>query len=175
MRSGILAASDRIAADVFGKSYREFLAIKPTHYRWSHLAPQSVAWLETAVEFKWSPEKIADYLNCEVEEAKACLRRFIVSKKVNSIPGEAGKLRQALAEWVAMQPGMEDLPEAEKNRRAGELALIVANHLFAAADSQEDIMKLSKDLEGEASPEAEKRKPSQGSAESPKWGPQWKD
>lgn len=175
MKSGSLAATDRIAADVFGKSYREFLAIKPTHYRWSHLAPQSVAWLGTAVEFKWSPEKIADYLNCEVGEAEDCLRRFIVSKKVNSIPDEAGKLRQALVEWVGMQSGMEDLPEAEKHRRAGELALIVANHLFAAADSHADIMKLSKELEGEASPAAEKGKPAQASDENPNWGPQWKD
>ena len=37
---------------------------------------------------------------------------------------------------------------AEKRRRAGELALIVANHLFAAARAGDDIMKLSKDLEG---------------------------
>ena len=173
--SGPIAASDRMTADVFAKSYREFVAIKPTHYRWSHLAPQSLAWLEEAVEFKWSTEKIADYLNCGVEEAEACQRRFIVSKRVNSIPGEAGKLHQALAEWVGMQPGMEDMPEADKRKRAGELAFIVANHLFAAAASKEDIMKLSKDLEASAAPPTVEKKPFEPKSEPPKWGPQWKD
>lgn len=172
MRAGAIAAADRMAADVFGKSYREFLALKPTHYRWSHLAPQSVAWLEEAREHNWSPEKIADYLHCEVWEAERSLRRYTVSKKVNSMPGEAERIRQALVEWVGMQPGMEDLPEAEKRKRADELAIIVSNHLFAAASAGEDIMKLSKDLEG-GKPEAEGRgKPAQ---EGQGWGPQWKD
>jgi hypothetical protein len=173
--AGPLADADRLAADVFAKSYREYLELKPTHYRWSRLAPQGVAKLAEAHEQKWSLEKIADHLNCGVGEAEACLRRYVMSMKVNAGDGEAERLRRALAEWVGMQPGMEDLPDAEKRRRAGELALIVANHLFASASAGEDIMKLSKDLEGAASGQGGSPKVAKSDAEPPKWGPQWKD
>lgn len=169
-----IAEADRLAADVFGKSYREYLELKPTHYRWSRLAPQGVERLAEAHEHKWSVEKVADYLNCGAAEAEACLRRYVVSKKVNARDGEAARLKQALAEWVGLQTGMEELPEPEKRRRAGELALIVANHLFASARAGDDIMKLSKDLEGAAGGE-DGSAPSRGDAEPPKWGPRWKD
>ena len=175
MRAGPVADADRLAADVFGKSYREYLELKPTHYRWSRLAPLGVAKLGEAHEHKWSLEKIADHLNCGVGEAEDCLRRYIVSKKVNSRDGEAERLRQALAEWVGMQPGMEDLSDAEKRRRAGELALIVANHLFASARAGDDIMKLSKDQEGGDAGGDGAPKAAKPDAEPPKWGPQWKD
>lgn len=169
-----MSREDRLAADVFGKSYREFLALKPTHYRWSHLAPQGVALLEEAAERNWSHEKIADFLHCEVEEAAACLRRYKVSRKVNAKGSEAERLKQALAEWVGMQPGMEDAGEAEKGRRAQELASIVANHLHAAALSQEDFMKLSRELEG--AEDGAGGGTAQPPPEEPRrWGPQWKD
>lgn len=174
-----IADADRVAADVFGKSYREFLALKPTHYRWSHLAPQAVAWLGDAHEGRWSNEKIADYLHCGVEEAEACLRRYVVSKRVNSGGSEAERMRKAFSEWIGMQPGMEDLDKGERERRAGELALIVANHLHAAAGGGLDIMKLSTELEGGTpggddgkTPGAKPR--GDGDAR-PQWGPQWKD
>jgi hypothetical protein len=168
-----MSREDRLAADVFGKSYREYLALKPTHYRWSHLAPQGVGLLEEAADRNWSNEKIADFLHCDVEEAAACLRRYKVSRKVNAKESEAERLKQALAEWVGMQPGMEDAGEAEKRRRAGELSLIVANHLHAAALAREDLMKLSRELEG-AEERAEKA--AEPPPEEPKrWGPQWKD
>src|SRR5690242_4423285 len=87
--------TDRYAADVFQKSYREYLALKPTHYRWSRLAPQSVDWLEQAREQKWSMEKLSDYLHCPVPEAEACYRRYCVSRKVNGKEGTAARMRQA--------------------------------------------------------------------------------
>lgn len=178
MGDGPIADADRMAADVFAKSYREFLELKPTHYRWSRLAPQGVAILAEALDHHWSHEKIADHLNCGVEEAAHCARRYAVSKKVNAAAGEAARLRTALAEWVGSQPGLEDLGEADKRKRASELALIVANHIFAAASAGDDIMKLSRDLEGSGDA-AGSGKPDGGSAgtdrEPRSWGPQWKD
>jgi hypothetical protein len=175
MSGGPIAAAERMAADVFAKSYREFLELKATHFRWSRLAPQGVEILAKAIDHHWSHEKIADHLNCGVEEAVQCARRFVVSKKVNAEANEAARLRTALAEWAGGQPGMEDMGEAEKRRRAAELALIVSNHLFAAARAGQDLMKLSMDLEGpEVAPDSGKHLG--GSAqEAPKWGPQWKD
>lgn len=182
-----IADADRVAADVFGKSYREFLELKPTHYRWSHLAPQAVAWLADAHEGRWSNEKIADYLHCGPEEAEACLRRYVVSKRVNSGGSEAERMRRAFSEWIGMQPGMEDLDKAERERRAGGLALIVANHLRAAAGGGLDIMKLSIELEGSESGSGGKSasggddgaapggKPRGDGDAKPPWGPQWKD
>jgi hypothetical protein len=69
---------------------------------------------------------------------------------------------------------MEELGEMEKKRRAGELALVVANHLFAAGRAGEDIMKLSKELEGGVADAAPEKRASPRE-EPPKWGPQWKD
>jgi hypothetical protein len=175
MSGGPIADADRMAADVFAKSYREFLELKPTHYRWSRLAPQGVEILAKAADHHWSHEKIADHLNCGVEEATQCARRFAVSKKVNAEAGESARLRKALGEWVGGQPGMEDLGEAEKRKRAAELALIVANHLFAAARAGEDIMKLSMELEGSSEAPGDGKKLGGDARESPKWGPQWKD
>ena len=101
-----------------------------------------------------------------------------MSKKVNAEPGEAARLRKALAEWVGSQPGLEDADEAEKRRRAAGLARIVSNHLFAAVSAGDDIMKLSKDLEGEGDLSGG-GKPKGGSREDNpqprKWGPQWKE
>lgn len=179
MMADRVADMDRMAADVFGKSYREYLELKPTHFKWSRLAPQCVEMLRDAYEGKWSVEKVADYLNSGTDEAEASRRRYAVTRKVNSgeVLGEAERLKRALGEWIGMQPGMEELGEAERRRRAGELALVVANHLFAAGRAGTDLMKLSRELEGESAEDAAKRLPSpkdppDGTA---KWGPQWKD
>jgi hypothetical protein len=178
MSGGPIADIDRMAADVFARSYREYLELKPTHYRWSRLAPQGVEILAEALDRHWSHEKIADHLNCGVEEAAECARRYAMSRKVNAESSEADRLRTALAEWVGAQPGLEDMGEAEKRKRASELAFIVANHLFAAARAGDDIMKLSKDLEGSGhAPKAAKPDvgKSERDAQPRSWGPQWKD
>jgi hypothetical protein len=168
----IIGFADRLAADVFQKSYRGFLALKPTHYRWSELAPQSVQYLGEAEEEQWSIEKIADYLHCEPDEAKACQRRFRVSKKVNEKENTAGRIKQGIHEWLGT---IVEMDEMGKRALVNELSKIVANQLYAAALSQEDMLKLSIELEG-MEPKLPKPKPA-GSSEmdSSKWGPQWKD
>ncbi|MEO7426739.1 MAG: hypothetical protein ABI036_16235 [Fibrobacteria bacterium] len=164
---------DRLAADVFQKSYRRFLQLKPTHYRWSHLAPQSVVHLQTACEEHWSVEKLADYLHCPPEEAVACLRRFTMSKKINSKENTAARMRQAVSEWLG---GVGDWDEGARWKMADELAKHIGNQLFLAAQAKEDLLAISLELEGEE-PQAKPKGQSGAAAaeEPPKWGPQWKD
>jgi hypothetical protein len=166
---------DRLAADVFRKSYRQFLALKPTHYRWNHLAPQSVGHIQEAIDKHWSVEKLADYLHCEPDEAAACLRRFHMSKKVNAKDTTAGRVREAVFEWMA---DVADFDEKTRRKLSDDLAKMLGNQLFVAAQAKEDLLKLSMELEGKEALDAPapKEKPS-GEAPSspPKWGPQWKD
>ena len=172
---------DRYAADVFRLSYRRFLALKPTHYRWGRLAPQSVAYLEAARDQKWSMEKLSDFLHCPAPEAEASLRRYCVSKQVNQREGTAARLREAFRAWLEERG---ETVEKEKARLADELALIVANHLFASVSAREDPLRLSRELEGKeaARDDAEKRSGAADSqsippppAEGKSWGPKWKD
>ena len=106
-----ISLEDRLVADVFQKSYREYLALKPIHYRWSKLAPQSIGFLDEANGQNWSSEKIADYLNCSPEEAEASLRRYRVSQKVNSHNSTPERIREAFFEWLG---GVVDLDEKAK-------------------------------------------------------------
>lgn len=157
---------DKLTADAFGKSYREFLELKPTHVRWSKLAPQSLEYLREAQERNWSMEKLGDYLHCPKDEAEICLRRYAMSKKVNGKENPAERIRQAFYEWTARFGDDEKAREAW----ARELSLLVANQLHAAALEGGDLLALSGDLEG-AAPEAPPKK----TEEPRKWGPQWKD
>jgi uncharacterized coiled-coil protein SlyX len=174
----VISEADRLAADVFRKSYRRFLELKPTHYRWNHLAPQSVGHLRTSCEENWSLEKLADYLHCPPQEAEACLKRYTMSKKVNAKGNTAARMRQAVFEWVG---GIADLDEKTRWQLADELAKQVGNQLFIAAQAKEDLLELARELEG-AEPEAAAKPsgtpvppPSSPAGEGPKWGPQWKD
>lgn len=164
--------ADRFAADVFRKSYREFLELKPTHYRWSHLAPQGVEDLRKAEDGHWSDEKLGDYLHCDPLEAAACRKRYLMSKKINAADDSAGRLRRAVYEWIGE---VAELDEATRKRLAGELARMVGNQLFVAAQAKEDFMELSRSL-AEADPDAPAKPGSAPEGDSaPKWGPQWKD
>lgn len=170
-----LTREDRLAADVFQKSYRAYLALKSTHYRWYHLAPQGVHFLGEARDRSWSMEKLADYLHCPVDEASACYRRFLVSEKVNAKKDTAARIRQAFMEWVGQFGEME---ERQKELYAQELSLIVANHLYAAALAKEDPEKLSRELEGREPPSGVEPSDSGSRGDGPAgdtWGPQWKD
>lgn len=168
-----ISLEDRLTADVFQKSYREYLALKPTHYRWSGLAPQSVRYLQEAVEKHWSVEKVADYLHCDAQEAEGCRRRYVVSKKVNEKDGTAARIRQAFFEWTS---GVVETDEKARHALASELSKIVANQLYAASVSKEDLQGISKELEGDSVSNPPEPKPfdSAGGKGSP-WGPHWKD
>ena len=164
-----MTLEDKLAADAFGKSYREFLALKPTHVRWSKLAPQAVLYLREAQERHWSMEKLSDYLHGTAEEAEVCFRRFVMSKQVNEREGTAERIRQAFFEWT----GRFSEDEKEREHYARELALLVANQLHSAALSGEELDRISLDLEGAGQePGKESGKPPE---EPRKWGPQWKD
>lgn len=168
----VLSIEDRLAADVFGRPYREMPRLKAGHYRWSHLAPQSVAHLQEACDFNWSAEKLADYLHCDADEAAACLRRFKMSKRINGKPTTAARLRQAAFEWIG---GVAEMDDAAKTRLAEDLARLIGNQLYLAAEAGEDLRAISGELEGTGSPgEIAERPPERGGPASP-WGPQWKD
>ena len=164
--------ADRLAADVFQKSYRQFLALKPTHYRWNHLAPQSVGHIQESVDMHWSVEKLADYLHCAPDEAAACLRRFHMSKKVNAKDTTAGRLREAVFEWTAE---VSDGDEKTRRKWADELAKMLANQLFVAAQAKEDLLNLSMELEGKEVADSPTPKEKPAGEPPQKWGPQWKD
>ncbi len=167
-----ISLEERIAADVFQKSYREFMILKPTNYKWYHLAPQSVSYLAEAQEKQWSTEKIGDYLHCDIEEAEACNRRYQMSKRVNDKATTAGRLHQTFVEWIGE---ITELDEKTKNILATDLSKRVANQLYSAALSKEDLMSVSLNMEGFPK-SAEIQKPLSGQAEAAaKWGPQWKD
>ncbi len=166
-----ISLEDRLVADVFQKSYREFLELKPTHIRWNKLAPENVRYLGEAQAQLWSKEKIADYLNCSPEEALGCLRRYTVSKKVNSQNSTPERIREAFFEWLG---GVVELDEKAKRALADDLSKLVANQLHAAALAQEDLFQISSGLEGAVS-KASKGKPAVSlEKDPPKWGPQWK-
>ncbi len=170
--SSIISLQDRLIADVFQKSYREFLLIKPTHYKWNYLAPQTIEYLKQAqVEF-WSIEKVADYLHCEVEEAIDCQRRFSMSQKINSKNTTATKIHQGIVEWLG---GIADLDEKTKNNFADELSKILANQLFLAAQGEESLLKVSRDLEGAEDSISLSQNEKEIEDKPKNWGPQWKD
>jgi len=171
--ASVISLEDRVAADVFGKSYREVLLLKENQYRWSHLAPQSVAHLQESCDRNWSADKLGDYLHCDAVEAEACRRRFIMSKKVNGKPTTAARLRQAAFEWIGE---VAELDDATRNRLAEDLSRMIGNQLFVAAQAGEDLRDISAELEGaKAGEEAPPGSPPSDGGSSAKWGPQWKD
>jgi hypothetical protein len=173
----VIAPEDRLAADTFGASYRAFLELKAVSYRWGRLAPQGAAYVGQAVDEKWSDEKLADYLHCDPAEAAACRKRYLMSKKINAPALSADRFRRAVYEWIG---DVAELDDATRKRLAQELARLVGNQLFVAAQGGEDVMELSRALaEDDAPPSGTdapaKPGPSAPPEERPKWGPQWKD
>jgi hypothetical protein len=168
----VIPLEDRLAADTFAASYRSFLELKPVSYRWNRLAPQGAAYVGQAEAEKWSDEKLADYLNCDPGEAAACRKRYLMSKKINTPERSAERFRRAAYEWIGE---VAELDDATRRQLAKELARLVGNQLFVAAQAGEDVMELSRALaEGEDGPSGG----SEGAApaeERPKWGPQWKE
>ncbi len=169
---GPISAEDRLAADTFAASYRGFLELKPSSYRWNRLAPQGAAYVGQAVAEKWSDEKLADYLNCDPAEAGACRKRYLMSKKINAPGSSAERFRRAAYEWIGE---VAELDEASRSRLAQELARLIGNQIFVAAQAGEDVMELSRALAEGSEPPAGSREPRGPAEERPKWGPQWKE
>jgi hypothetical protein len=168
----VISAEDRLAADTFAAAYLTFTELKPVSYRWGRLAPQGAAYVGQAVLEKWSDEKLADYLNCDPAEAAACRKRYLMSKKINAAEQSAERFRRAAYEWIGE---VAELDDASRKRLAQELARLVGNQLFVAAQAGEDVMELSRALaEGAEPPDGQPAAPGPGDT-GPKWGPQWKD
>lgn len=173
MVAAVPSRDDRLAADVFGKSYREYAGLKASgSYRWTHLAPQGVEEVRRALEGHWSDEKLADYLHCDAPEAAACRKRYLMSQKINAPEDAAERLRRAVYEWIADVAEMDD---ATRKRLAGELGRLVGNQLYVAAQAREDFMELSRRLAEDEPPAPAAREPGSPDGAPPKWGPQWKD
>ena len=168
----VIPLKDRLAADTFGAGYRAFLALKAVSYRWGSLAPQGAAYVGRAIDESWSDEKLADFLHCDPEEAAACRKRYLMSKKINAPERSAERFRRAAYEWIGE---VAELDDATRKQLAKELARLVGNQLFLAAQAGEDVMELSRALaEGEDAPPGRPESPP-AAEERPKWGPQWKD
>jgi chromosome condensin MukBEF MukE localization factor len=134
-----------------------------------------VGHIQEAVDKHWSVEKLADFLHCDPDEAAACLRRFHMSKKVNAKETTAGRMREAVFEWMAEVAGVADLDEKTRRKLADDLAKMLGNQLFVAAQANEDLLKLSMELEGKEAADAALPKEKPSGEAPPKWGPQWKD
>ncbi|HAO99030.1 MAG TPA: hypothetical protein DCQ83_03180 [Fibrobacteres bacterium] len=91
---------ERHIADVFGLTYREFAGVRSTHYQWRLLAPEAVQNLRRAEIERWSPEKIAEYLNCDAQEAAQKLRRYIMSRHVNEEENTPERITVLFQEWL---------------------------------------------------------------------------
>ncbi len=95
-----------------------------------------------------------------------------MSKKVNEKDTTAGRMRQAVFEWIG---DVADLDERLKRRLADDLAKMIGNQLFVAAQAKEDLLRLSMELEGKEAETPPPRNPEPPMEQAPKWGPQWKD
>ena len=91
----------RLAADVFGLTYREYAASRDEDYRLRLIAPEAVRHLREGRRQFWSTEKLADYLHTDVEEAALRLRRFTLSEHVNAGRDTPERLSRLFTEWLA--------------------------------------------------------------------------
>jgi len=161
---------DRLAADVFGLTYREYEAARAEDYRLRLVAPEAVRWLRQARVERWSPEKLADYLHTVVEEAALRLRRFLMSERVNAGRNTPERLSRLFAEWLSRF----DLDEAERKDLSRDLSRLLSSQLHVAAEAGESLTDLIQGLEKAESGEEKIAKPRE--EEPPRaWGPQWKD
>lgn len=184
-------AQDRHVADMLGLPHRLYRELKPTGYRWSHLAPANHAVVVRALDERWSVEKTADYLDATVSEAEACLQRYRMSLYIEQGKDAGDRICRAVASWLSR---FEELSKAERENLAKDLALHLANQLDWAAEKGHtlrqvaDLLEPKVDLEAELRGEVEKKVDNHGETlrampkddpnlrePPPKWGPQWKD
>jgi len=156
---------DRYASDVFGLTYREFVEAKAAHYKWRLVAPEAVENLRRAHAEQWSLEKLADYLNSSVEEARQSLRRYIMSEQVNQGQTSAERIALLFQEWTAR---WESDPR-ERKLLARDLSRLLSSQLDVAARAGENLEDIVRGLENTGKADKEGR---EGAAA---WGPGWKD
>ncbi len=166
---------ERLAADVFEKSYREYRALRETEYRWRVVALEAVGYLQQAHARHWSLEKLSDYLHSTPVEAGKALERFVMSNAINSQDNTPDRIKTGFEQWLRR---FSELGEGERRVAAGELALLVANQLYQAKVAGETLDQVSLELENSLKPDASG--PSSIASdpappEPPRWGPQWKD
>lgn len=159
----------RVAADVFGLTYREHAAARETDYRWRLVAPEAVEHLRRADRERWSSEKLADYLHTDAAEASFRLGRFKMSERVNAGAGTPQRLNLLFREWLARFE-----PDAgERKELARDLSRLLSSQLHRAAEAGETLGDLIDGLEKAEGGDAGGSVPRQEEPRS--WGPQWKD
>ncbi len=154
---------ERYAADVFGLTYREFAEAKTAHYKWRIIAPEAVQNLRRAHAEQWSAEKLADYLNSDVEEARQSLWRYVMSEHVNQGQTAAERISLLFQEWMIRWE-----PDArERKLLARDLSRLLSSQLDVAAQSGESLEGVAQGLEEALSDREDGGKTA--------WGPGWKD
>jgi hypothetical protein len=168
-----MTPDERLAADVFGLTYREYAASRDEDYRLRLIAPEAVRTLGASRQQRWSLEKLADYLHTDTDEAAMRLRRFLMSERVNAGRDTPQRLSRLFAEWLARF----DLDEGERRELSRDLSRLLSSQLHVAAESGETLQDLIDGLEkSEGGPGAGPGgKPTPRDEEPRAWGPQWKD
>jgi len=161
-----VSLKDRYASDVFGLTYREFIEAKTTHYKWRLIVPEAVENLRRAHAEQWSLEKLADYLNSSVEEARQSLGRYIMSERVNQGQTAAERIALLFQEWMTR---WESDPR-ERKLLARDLSRLLSSQLDVAARSGENLESIVHGLEKTGLPD-----PAAEGTGKASWGPGWKD
>lgn len=171
----------RLAADVFGLTYREYAAARDEDYRLRLIAPEAIRTLGVALRQRWSLEKLADYLHTDTDEAAMRLRRLLMSERVNAGRDTPERLSRLFAEWLATKNFARDLDEGERKELSRDLSRLLSSQLHVAAESGETLQDLIDGLEKSegrgAGPSTSSGTGQDRSHDSgPRaWGPQWKD
>jgi hypothetical protein len=174
-----MTPDERLAADVFGLTYREYAAGRDVDYKLRLLAPDAVKRLRQGRDELWSFEKLADYLHTDPDEASLRLRRFLMSERVNAGRDTPERISRLFIEWL----DRFDLAEGERKSLARDLSRLLSSQLHAAAEQGESLDDVIEGLEKlEAGPATDPsgnpghRAPGGPDEAGPKsWGPQWKD
>jgi hypothetical protein len=176
-----MTPDDRLAADVFGLTYREYAAFRAEDYRLRLLAPDAVRNLRQGQAQRWSPEKLADYLNTDAPDALFRLRRFSMSERVNAGRDTPERISRLFAGWLERF----DLGEGERKDLARDLSRLLSSQLQVAAGNGESLADVIDELEkaeggSPANPSTGSGTAAGGAADAtdpnPKpWGPQWRD
>jgi hypothetical protein len=174
-----LDKQERQVADIFGLPHRLYREFKTSSYRWSHLAMASLEVVEKSIAGNWSVEKTAEWLDATPIEAAQCLKRYAMSKEIESQPNPAGRIHQAIASWLSR---FDELSKSERQKMAQDLGLQLANQLDWAVEQGLTLAEVAKELEPKDAIEKDDQsftkdglQQAKSDPEPPRWGPAWKD